>query len=77
MGIIALNSVAQNPLTMDAISQAGGLATFSLILTLMISLLITEHEYEKKFTSSSLDACTYSFQITFIVIFIFKLILVL
>lgn len=77
MGIIALTSVAQNPLTMDSIFQAGELATISLILTLTISLLIIDTEYEKNFATSSIDACTYSFLITFIAIFIFRIILVL
>lgn len=77
MGITAMTSIAQNPLSGETIAQAGAFATISLIITLFIALLILDSRYANKWASSSLDACTYSFLVTFAAIFVFKTLLLL
>ena len=77
MGIIAAITNAQTSFPIEVISQGGGLATVSLIISLSIALLISDSKYWNNWASSTLDVCSNSLLLTFAAIVTYKIILLL
>lgn len=77
MGIIAAISNIQNSIPVEIISQGGGFATVSLIISLSMAFLIADSRYWNRWASSTLDACADPLLITFTAIVAFKIMAIL
>lgn len=77
MSIIAAISNTQTIFPEEIISQGGALATISLIISLIITLLISDSKYWSRWASSSLDACYIPLLLTFAAIVVYKTMLIL
>lgn len=78
MGIVAAAvSNVQTPYPMEVISQGGEIAIISLTISLSIALLISDSKYWNRWASSSLDASSIALLLTFVIIVIFKIILII
>ncbi|HEY9246707.1 MAG TPA: hypothetical protein VIO11_07680 [Candidatus Methanoperedens sp.] len=77
MSIVAALSNAQTSFPNEIIIQGGAIATVSLLISLSIALMISDSKYWNKWASSTLDICSNSLLITFVVIVAFKIMLIL
>ncbi len=77
MNMMAVISNVQLSFPAGIVTQAGVMATVSLVISLSIALLISDSRYWSQWASSTLAMCINPLLITFAVIVLLKIILIL